>query len=73
RDEKGVVVTRIEPSSPAEEAGIRKGDLIQEIGRKRIQDLNDFTKAVSGLNTEETVLLFVNRSGRRFYAALSQQ
>ena len=34
KDEKGVVVVRVEAGSPADEAGIRKGDVIQEIDRK---------------------------------------
>ncbi|NTU41590.1 MAG: DegQ family serine endoprotease [Nitrospirales bacterium] len=73
RDEKGVVITRLDPASTAEEAGLRKGDVIQEIDRQKIQDLNDFTKIVSRTGPESTILLFINRSGRRFYVALSQQ
>ncbi len=71
RDEKGVVIVKIDPGSPAEEAGLRKGDVIQEIDRKRINDLNDFNKIVSKLNPDATVLLFVNRGGKKSYVALS--
>ena len=52
KDEKGVVVVRVEAGSPAEETGIRKGDVIQEIDRKRIEGLNDYNKAVSAGNRE---------------------
>ncbi|MGE5239545.1 MAG: DegQ family serine endoprotease [Chloroflexota bacterium] len=71
RDERGVVIVKIDPGSPAEDAGLRKGDVIQEIDRKRINDLNDFNKIVSKLNPDATVLLFINRGGKKSYVALS--
>ncbi len=73
RDEKGVVIVKVEHGSSAEDAGLRKGDVVQEIDRQRINGLNDFNKATSKIRTEDTVLLFVNRSGRKFYVALPPQ
>ncbi len=73
KDEKGVVIVRVEPGSSAEEAGIKKGDVIQEIDRQRINNLNDFNRVVSRVKPDDSVLLFVNRKGKRFYAALSPQ
>lgn len=73
RDEKGVVIVKVEHGSSAEDAGLRKGDVVQEIDRQRINGLNDFNKATSKMRTEDTVLLFVNRSGRKFYVALPPQ
>ncbi|MBI5634430.1 MAG: DegQ family serine endoprotease [Nitrospirae bacterium] len=70
KDEKGVVVFRVEAGSPAEEAGIRKGDVIQEIDRKRIEGLNDYNKAVSGMKPGDAALLFVNRGGKKFYVTI---
>jgi serine protease Do len=71
REDRGVVIVKIESGSAAEEAGIRKGDVIQEIDRKRINDLNDFNKIVSKLDADATVLLFINRGGKKSYATLS--
>jgi serine protease Do len=56
--------------SPADDAGVRKGDVIQEIGRNKIADVNDFNRAISGIRPYDSVLLFINRSGKRFYIAL---
>jgi serine protease Do len=70
KDEKGVVVVRVEAGSPAEEAGIRKGDVIQEIDRKRIEGLNDYNKVMSGIKAGDAALLFVNRSGKKFYVTI---
>lgn len=73
RDEKGVVIIKVEYGSSAEDAGLRKGDVVQEIDRQRISSLNDFNKVVSKIRSEDSVLLFINRSGRKFYVALPPQ
>ncbi|MBI4684911.1 MAG: DegQ family serine endoprotease [Nitrospirae bacterium] len=72
RDEKGVVVVRVEPGSPAEEANLKKGDVIQEIDNKKVNTLNDFNRIASNIKPNETVLLFINRGGQRFYAVLRE-
>ncbi len=68
--EKGVVVVRVEPGSTADDAGLKKGDVIQEIDKKRVAGVGDFTRVTSSLEAGETILLFVNRGGRRFYITI---
>ena len=72
-DEKGVVVVKIEPDSPAEEAGLKKGDVVLEVDRQKIANLNEFNKAAAKVSPSDTVLLFVDRGGKKFYVALSPQ
>ena len=45
RETEGVVVTQVEPGSPAEEAGLRVGDVIQGLNRQPIRSTADFKKA----------------------------
>jgi serine protease Do len=73
RDEKGVVIVKVEHGSSAEDAGLRKGDVVQEIDRQRINSLNDFNKIASKIRPDDSVLLFINRSGKKFYVALPPQ
>lgn len=73
KDEKGVVVAKIEQGTSAEDAGVKKGDIIQEIDRNRVNSLDDFNKLVSRIKPDDSVLLFINRSGRRFYLVLPPQ
>ena len=41
---KGVVVAGVEPGSAAQEAGLRRGDVIVELNRKRVRKLADFKR-----------------------------
>jgi serine protease Do len=70
KDEKGVVVVRVEPASPADEAGIKKGDIIKEMDRKRVDNLEDFNRIASNMGKNETVLLFIARGDKKFYVTL---
>jgi serine protease Do len=70
KDEKGVVIVRVEPYSAAEDAGLKKGDLIQEINKKSIKNIQDFNNIVSKVKKGDTLLLFINRGGNRFYITL---
>jgi serine protease Do len=70
RDEKGVVVVRVDPGSAAEEAGIRKGDVIQEVDKKKVDGINEYNKVIKGIRQGDTVLFFINRGGKKFYIAI---
>jgi len=70
KDEKGVVIVRVEPYSAAEEAGLKKGDVIQEINKKSIKNSQDFNYIISKVRKGDTLLLFINRGGNRFYITL---
>ena len=64
----GVVVNRVNPTSAAADAGLRKGDVIQEVNRKPIRNETDFENAVR-LGKGDNLLL-VNRSGNTMYLAV---
>jgi serine protease Do len=70
KDEKGVVVVRVDPGSSVEDAGMRKGDVIQEIDRKKVFGLADYNRIVGGVRPDDTVLMFVNRGGKKFYVTV---
>lgn len=64
---QGVVVTDVRPSSQAADAGLRRGDVIQEVNRKPVRNTSDFETAVAG--SKEDTLLLVNRHGITMYLA----
>jgi S1-C subfamily serine protease len=64
----GVVVSDVDPNSPAAENGLRPGDVIQEVNRQKVRTVAEFNRAVqkSGKNP----LLLVNRGGNTRYVAV---
>jgi serine protease Do len=69
-DETGVVAVGVRTGSPAEEAGLKRGDLIQAIDRIPIKDVEDFDRVAAGVGKDDTVLMFLNRGGRKFYITI---
>ena len=65
---KGVVVTKVDPSSEAAEAGLRRGDMIQEVNRQPVKNTADFERAVRS-SKDKKPLLLVDRNGRTMYLA----
>jgi len=62
---KGVVVTNVDPSSEAAEAGLRRGDVIQEVNRQPVKNTFDFERAMR--SSKDKPLLLVNRNGSTMY------
>lgn len=58
----GVVVTAVDPSGPAVEAGIQRGDVIQEVNRQPVKSADDLRAAIDK-NGNKPALLLLNRRG----------
>ena len=61
----GLIVADLQPNSPAAYTGLRPGDLIVGVNRKRVQDLSDFYDAIK--LSERSILLQISRNGRPMY------
>lgn len=68
----GVVINGIEPNSPASEKGLRSGDIILEINRKKIKSLSD-VRSVLSKSGRKAVLLLVARGERTFTVSIKPQ
>lgn len=68
-NEKGVIVTKVAPSLPADAAGIRPGNLILAVDRTEVSNLAEYYDAIKAAVTDQRVLLLV-KQGRviRFIA-----
>lgn len=69
-ENKGVLVTKVEPGSLAQSEGLREGDLIKEVNRAEVGTVGEFSAAISKVRRGETVLLRVLREKRAFYVVL---
>ncbi|MGB7434792.1 MAG: DegQ family serine endoprotease [Candidatus Acidiferrum sp.] len=68
----GVVVSEVDPSSAAAEAGLQRGDVIQEVNRKPVHNMDQYQQAMSGL-TNQSILLLVNHGGTTHYVVIPAQ
>jgi serine protease Do len=70
---EGVVVSAVEPASAADEAGIRRGDIIVEVDRKAVRTVDDYKKAIAGARKGRGVLFLVRRGDSTLFLALKPQ
>lgn len=64
----GVVVTEVMPGSPAALADIREGDLIKEVNRQKVNNVDEFGTAIRSADKE--ILLLVKRGDYTRYVVL---
>jgi len=69
--ETGVVVTRVEAGSPAANAGIQTGDVIREVNRKPVKDVEDFVQKIEKTRVQDSVLLLLQRGQNNLFAAIT--
>ncbi len=68
----GVVVTDVEESSAAADAGLQRGDVIEQVNRQPVKSAADFERMVRA-GKGGTTLLLVNRGGVRNYVAIESK
>jgi S1-C subfamily serine protease len=61
----GLIVAGLEPNSRAAYTGLRPGDLIVGVNRKRVTDLTNFSEALK--LSQNSILLQISRNGRPMY------
>ena len=64
----GVLVASVERGSKAARAGLRKGDIIREVNRAKVSDLDDFEATIDG--KDGPFALSVERDGRNAFIAV---
>jgi Do/DeqQ family serine protease len=72
RGTQGVLVTQADPAGPAAEAGIRNGDVIEEVNRQPVRSPADVRNAMQRSGNRTAVLL-VDRGGENMYIPVPQE
>ncbi len=60
-DVKGLFLNGVKPNGPADKAGLKAGDIIVELDGLTIENIYDYTEALSGLKPDEAVSVKVQR------------
>ncbi len=68
KSDTGVVVTDVVPNSPAALADIQPGDVITEVGRAAVLNLDAFQKALAEQKGKASLLLLLDRKGIKTYS-----
>jgi serine protease Do len=68
---RGVVVTSVDPNSKAADAGLQRGDVIQEVNRKPVNSVEQFRAAIRD-TVNEPILLLVNHGGQTGYRVITR-
>ena len=69
-DIQGVLVSDVTPGGFAGESGIRRGDVITEMNRAPISNLQDYERLLRSVNKGASVLFLVKRGGTTIYIAV---
>lgn len=68
KDEKGVLITEVDPDSPAGAANLQRGDLIVEANRQPVSSIKELRDALA--QSEDTALLLIKRQDASLFVVL---
>ena len=76
RDKSGVVVTDVGQGSPADDAGVQRGDIIKEVNDTKVKDVYDYNAAIERAKTKnprKPIVLLVKRGDNTQFLALDPE
>lgn len=69
----GVLVANVEAGSAAENAGILRGDVIVQVNRHDIKNINDYKETMDKAREGDTILFLIKRGNSTIYVALKME
>jgi serine protease Do len=66
----GVVISEVQPGSPAEEAGLQRGDIIEEVNREEVSDVRQLSELLS--RSKSSVLVLIRRGDATLYIPMKR-
>ncbi len=59
----GVIITKADPAKPGHENGLRPGMVILKVGKKSIQNVEEFKAAMKDETLKDGILLYIHTRG----------
>jgi serine protease Do len=69
-DTRGVVVSEVQLGSPAEEAGLQRGDIIVEVDRKEVENVRQLSELLG--KSGDSVLVLIRRGDATLYIPMKR-
>ena len=70
---KGVVIDSVSSDSAAAEAGLQRGDVIEQINRKPVNSVSEYEQALKQAGNKQSIVLLVDRGGSRIFVVVNPQ
>jgi serine protease Do len=65
KDKKGVLITKVFPGDPADEAGVQPQDIILELNGQTIESTRELTSIIANTDVKDTVRIKILRNGKQ--------
>ena len=72
-EEKGLIISNVESSSPASTAGLQRGEIIIEINQHTVKTIKDLNKILSELKPKENVLFLTRKEGHTRFVVVKNK
>tara|TARA_B100000686_G_scaffold20233_1_gene18593 strand:- start:115 stop:1527 length:1413 start_codon:yes stop_codon:yes gene_type:complete len=69
-NDQGVLVSDVTSGNFADESGIRRGDVISEMNRSPVRNVQDYQRLLKSVNKGSSILFLVKRKGTTIYIAV---
>ena len=76
KEKTGVVVTDVGQGSPADDAGVQRGDIIKEVNDTKVKDVYDYNAAIDrakSKNPRKPIVLLVKRGDSTQFLAVDPE
>jgi serine protease Do len=73
KERSGVVITDIAQDSPAADAGLQAGDVIKEVNRVPVKNIEEYSSAMKKSGENRPVLFLIRRDSQTFYVTIGTE
>ncbi|MBI4640682.1 MAG: DegQ family serine endoprotease [Candidatus Tectomicrobia bacterium] len=67
----GVIISEVKPGGKADEVGLRRGDLIEEMNQQTVRNLEDYRSIIAKSGKGDTLLFLIKRGNSALYVAMN--
>lgn len=71
-DESAVMIVGVQPGSPADLAGLQRGDIIREVDGQAVHSVQEVREAIAKADSQDSLLLLVQRDQGSLFVAMAK-